>query len=252
MHKLIQGGDMKYTKDNFVLEIQQDEDAESPRSWDDIATVCSWHSRYNLGDHKVTYKDGKKISDVNWNLNKNNYGSAEEILVTEIATRYPGFEVPDDVEDYGLVELPSELYFVPLYIYDHSGIRLRTGSFHGLLPGGHAEFDSGQCGWVFVTKQTMDKEGLTEEYCMGNFGVSQEKYAEQLMQSEIELYDYYVSGQVYQASLYEKKNCDCCGHTDMELIDSIDSVNGLYPPNVLEDIADQFGINDIKDWEEND
>ena len=42
----------------------------------------------------------------------------------------------------------KDVVWLPVYAYIHSGVRLRTASFHGLLPQGHAEFDSGQCGII--------------------------------------------------------------------------------------------------------
>ena len=46
----------------------------------------------------------------------------------------------------------SEKYLMlPLYLYDHSGLAMSTESFSGRAP--HAEWDSGQVGWIYVSKK---------------------------------------------------------------------------------------------------
>jgi len=39
-----------FKKGNKVLEIFQDENPESPRSWDNMGTMVCFHERYSLGD----------------------------------------------------------------------------------------------------------------------------------------------------------------------------------------------------------
>lgn len=77
------------TKDGFKLEILHDEDAESPREWDNLGTMVCWHSRYNLGD-------------------KHNYIDSDDFK--------------EEIND-------SNSIILPLYLYDHSGITISTGPF---------------------------------------------------------------------------------------------------------------------------
>ena len=54
---------------------------------------------------------------------------------------------------------------LPLYCYEHSMIALSVKSFHGRAH--HAEWDSGQIGWVVYDERTMeeaDVEALLKEY----------------------------------------------------------------------------------------
>lgn len=44
------------TKDNITLNIYYDENAESPREWDNLGTITAKNSRYNLSDIEA-YKD---------------------------------------------------------------------------------------------------------------------------------------------------------------------------------------------------
>lgn len=41
---------------NYTLTVHRDEDAESPRKWDNISTMICWHDKYTLGD-KHNYDD---------------------------------------------------------------------------------------------------------------------------------------------------------------------------------------------------
>ncbi len=50
----------------------------------------------------------------------------------------------------------DQLAILPLYLYDHSGLAMSTGSFIGRAH--HAEWDSGQVGYVYMTKETAMKE----------------------------------------------------------------------------------------------
>lgn len=197
----------EYKKDNQILRIIVDEDSESPREWDNIGTVVSWHSRYNLGDGKQ------------WNLNMRNYNSAHEVLVKEILTESVNPPEYDDDTDYAEVPVPDDIYVLPLYMYDHSGITISTGDFS-------CPWDSGQFGFIFTTKAKMDKEGLTEEYCQKTFGKSQREKAIDYLEGEVETYDQYLCGDVFGFTITETKGCDCCGHSEEEFIDSC---WGYYP-----------------------
>ena len=76
-------------KTNQVLEIHTDDDAESPRQWDNMGTMICSHKRYTLGDDMVE--------------------SAEEL--NEILRE----------------EKP--VIHMPLYLYDHGGITMSTGDY---------------------------------------------------------------------------------------------------------------------------
>lgn len=45
---------------------------------------------------------------------------------------------------------------LPLYLYDHSGLAMSTGSFIGRAP--HADWDSGQVGFIYMDKDTAMRE----------------------------------------------------------------------------------------------
>jgi hypothetical protein len=100
------------------------------------------------------------------------------------------------------------LMIKPLYMYDHSGITISTSPFS-------CQWDSGQIGWVFVDEKQLDK------MCGKDFDRSEEKL-EQIIGGEVEDYDKYLTGEVYQYTIYEIETCDK-GHEHKTIIESCGS-----------------------------
>ena len=106
------------------------------------------------------------------------------------------YEVGDkhsySIEEAVELEVADHVVSLPLCLYDHSGLRMKVGSFQGLLPQGHAEFDSGKVGLIFVTKADVLKEykakKLTKELL---------ERVHKVLEAEVDTYDQYLSGQVY-------------------------------------------------------
>lgn len=181
-------------KDDRELHFYQDDScALSPREWDNFGTVACWHTRYSLSD------EDKEIK-------KDNFNSVEEI------------------EEYLIKERNAEI-LIPIYIYDHSGITINTTGFSCI-------WDSGQCGFIYCTKEKRLKEKLTK------------KKAEEVMRNEIKTYDLYLTGQVYSYYLYKNVICDKCKHTEKEIIDSC---CGYFYEDVnefIKDIKNELNITD--------
>ena len=52
-----------FRKENYELEILQDESPESPREWENLGTMICFHRRYNLGDkHNFSVEEGEKMT----------------------------------------------------------------------------------------------------------------------------------------------------------------------------------------------
>ena len=115
----------------FELEVVQDTDPESPRTWDNLGTMVCFHKRYELGD-KTDYRS-------------EDYDSWDELKE-------------------GIITNEGEVVILPLYLYDHSGITISTSHFG-------CNFDSVQVGFIFVSKYKIKKEGMdetkVEEYLKG-------------------------------------------------------------------------------------
>lgn len=159
----------------FKIDYYQDDFNLDPRTdFDNFGTMVCFHSRYLLGD-----KDH--------GIDKSNFESWEEVEAHI---------------------MKKAAVCLPLYLYDHSGLRIKIRSFNGLLPQGHAEFDSGQVGFIFITKEKLRKE----------FGIKRitkdvlEK-AEENLYAEVETYDSYLTGNIYRYCITDEKgdNVDDCG-----------------------------------------
>jgi hypothetical protein len=102
----------------YKIDIIQDYDPESPRTWDNLGTMVCFHSRYDLGDQH--------------NYNHSDYNGWDEMEKDIIKT-----------ENVGVI--------LPLYLYDHSGITMNTTGFS-------CRWDSGQVGFIFISKDKILKE----------------------------------------------------------------------------------------------
>jgi hypothetical protein len=102
----------------YKITIQQDDNPDSPRSWDNLGTMVCFHKRYDLGDkHDYDFNDYSSWSEMEKAIVKN--------------------------EDAAVI--------LPLYLYDHSGITISTTPFS-------CRWDSGQIGFIFCTKKDMESE----------------------------------------------------------------------------------------------
>jgi hypothetical protein len=151
----------------FELEVVQDTDPESPRTWDNLGTMVCFHKRYELGD-KTDYRT-------------EDYDSWEELKE-------------------GIIKNEGEVVILPLYLYDHSGITISTSSFD-------CRWDSGQVGFIFVSKYKIKKEGIDETK------------VEEYLKGEVETYDQYLTGDVWGYNVYEVSTCNK-GHEHKELVES--------------------------------
>jgi hypothetical protein len=163
----------------FRIKIVQDTDPSSPREDDNLGTMVCFHKRYDLGDKH----DYNHIEYDSWGEQRKDIEKTENVCV-----------------------------ILPLYLYDHSGITISTSPFG-------CNWDSGQVGWIFVSKEDVRKE----------FGVKRitkeiiEKVTN-ILESEVETYDQYLMGDVYGYEICEVVTCSE-GH---EHENELDSCWGFY------------------------
>lgn len=169
-----------------TLKVWTEDDAQNPRKeFDSFGHMVCWHSRYYLGDkHK--------------------------------------FHTPTDF--YETVKRKGIAVILPLWLYDHSGLYLKVGNFAGMLPQGHAEFDTMQVGYIYVTKDEVRKrfgvKRVTKRWLLA---------AEALLCAEVKTYDQYLNGDVYGFTLEDEngEEVDSCGGfygTDWDKNGLLDSI----------------------------
>lgn len=97
------------------------------------------------------------------------------------------FNEPEDFIEFVRENNPIVL---PLFLYNHSGISMSTRSFIGRAH--HAEWDSGQVGWIYV-----EKEKIKKEYGWKKLTKKRREKIIQYLIGEVETYDNYLTGEVY-------------------------------------------------------
>jgi hypothetical protein len=188
----------------YTIKIIADPEPESPRDWDNLGRMICFHKRHRLGD-----KTELKSSDFN------GWADLAEHLIRE----------------HGGVLLP-------LFLYDHGGLRVKVGSFQGLLPQGHAEFDSGQIGFIHATRAA-----LLKEYGVKRLTKAVLEKATKVLEGEVETYDQYLRGDVY-GYVIEKDGEDgdsCWGFYGVEACEQ--EARSLVDALAAKDLATASGVN---------
>lgn len=228
---------------NFKIEIFHDDSPESPREWCNLGHMVCWHSQYNLGDEQRTgsqeeffqelaeavddtvedridyWEDGKGYSKL--------YNDCEKEFPDTPWMDRPTFARVNEKVMAIIHKVVEEHYIMlPLYLYSHSGITISTGPFG-------CRWDSGQVGWIYVTK-----EKVREEYGWENLSKKRIETIEGYLKAEVETYDRFISGQVYRYVITEHGICKHCG-ADIEA--DIDSCGGYYmdPRDLLKEVKEE-------------
>ena len=166
---------MQEEYNGYTIRIEQDEDPINPREDDNLGIMLCFHKRYTLGDK------------------------------TDL--KYDMFDSWDAVEAH-LIKKCKAKCIQPLYMYDHSGLRIKIGSFQGFLSQGHAEFDSGQIGFIYTTPKQI-------RLIHGRKKLDDDKINAAL-EAEVKIYDSYVSGS-FVGYIIEKDDEEldsCWGYDD--------------------------------------
>ena len=97
---------------------------------------------------------------------------------------------------------------LPLYLYDHSGITISTEPFS-------CNWDSGQIGWAFVSKETVRKELDYKRIPKRSL-----EWTECVLKHEVQTYDQFLTGDTYGFELVEKSTCESCEDDHEKILDS--------------------------------
>lgn len=180
-------------KHGFRAVIEHDVEPTSPRDWDNLGTMICWHPRYTLGDDH----DHDSPADLIHELANDVVAGSADVLterLDRLSNRVPGYGSREwlaaldklsaayngkihDIAERGYVVLP-------LYLYDHGGISMSTGSFG-------CPWDSGQVGYIYCSLADAKREwpDLDGEALRAHVGAA--------LAAEVAEYDQYLRGDVY-------------------------------------------------------
>lgn len=163
-----------------ILKIYMDEDPQNPRTeFDNFGHMVCFHRRYDLGDQH--------------DLDSNDFGGWDEI-------------------EQHLIKEKGAVVILPLYLYDHSGITIRTHRFS-------CQWDSGQVGFIYATRQD-----ILENWQVKRLSKQLKEQAENLMIAEVGEYDDYLTGNVYGYTYEDDEGNElwsCWGYSGSDAPDRI-------------------------------
>lgn len=148
-----------------LVRIKKDNYPQSPREWDNLGTMVCAHRQHYLGDEQAQ--------------NTEMYSNWNEWLEYEVVKPNGGW---------------SNIIALPLYLYDHSILAMNTTGFH-------CPWDSGQVGWIYVTKPR-----IREEYGVKRVSKQLLRKVEAVLRAEVETYDQYLQGDVYGYTIISLEN----------------------------------------------
>ncbi|MFX1709011.1 hypothetical protein PV783_33905 [Chitinophaga sp. CC14] len=146
----------------YSIKISQEDDAENPlREFDMLGTFSCFHRRYDLSSKEA-------ITDI------------------------------DELKSY---IKSGKAVFLPLYLYDHSGITISTSPFS-------CPWDSGQVGFIHV-----DKAKVREEYSCKRISKKILQRVYEVLKGEVATFDDYITGNVYSYTIENNEGevIDSCG-----------------------------------------
>ena len=116
------------------------------------------------------------------------FDNVGEILYT--SSRYTLGDRRVSSEEIQEITEREDVIYLPVYAYIHGCTRLSTGSWKGRAP--HADWDSGQCGIIWCSKDRAVKEWWGKKLCAKQVIEKAERY----LKGEVETYDQWINGEV--------------------------------------------------------
>ena len=131
-------------------------------------------------------------------------------LGDETELKSSDFSSWEELENY-LYKEENALIAIPVFMYDHSGLWINTTGFS-------CPWDSGQVGYIYISK-----EKVRREYSCKRISKKLKEMIREMLCSEVDLYNDYLSGNVYGFTLTDKENAE-----------EIDSSCGFYGTDYIE------------------
>lgn len=154
----------------FHISIRYDTDPCNPRKeYDNAATMVCFHRRYDLGDEHSYREPTDAVADIcGLDCDDLDHADDRDEAIAKALEAYDG-------------------YVLPLYLYDHSGITIKTSPFS-------CPWDSGQVGIIYVSPAKADEEWPLQE---GETAEARRERILTYMRNEVAEYDNYLTGNVY-------------------------------------------------------
>ncbi len=131
------------------------------------------------------------------------------ILGDETDLKSSDFSSWEELESY-LYKIEKALIVIPIFMYDHSGLSVNTTGFS-------CPWDSGQIGFIYVSK-----ERIRNEYGCKRISKNLKEQVREILISEVDLYNDYLSGDVYRFTVTEKESQE-----------EVESISGFYGTDFL-------------------
>ncbi len=144
------------------------------------------------------------------------------------------FITPDDAWQ----EIKKDHIVLPLYLYDHSGITMSTGSFG-------CQWDSGRVGYIYVSLEKVRKE-----YGWKHVTKKRRERILEYLKGEVETYDQFLTGEVYGFKVLDAEDdvLDSCWgfYGDLGIKDAIQEGKGHIDWYVKEKVKNH--LSQVKEW----
>lgn len=167
----------------YTIEIKQNEFIdESPRYWDNCGKIIYHNNNYQLGDEKF-----KNDNADNW---KENF--AYYIVENYLNDLYDPCGLTDSEINKVWKWIDKNVYYLPLFVYIHSGVSLSTTRFS-------CGWDSGNSGYIYALKKNWQG---------GDDPLKQ-------LEDEIKTFDDYMQGNVWDYEITDSNGeyiDSCCGY----------------------------------------
>jgi len=154
----------------YTIEIDFDPQPQDPLEYEDGVTLVCSHRRYNLGTEQFP----SHLVNANSNF--------EDLFYSYIQEKY---DLEDATEEEVDKFIKDNIYYLPLYLYDHSGITMNTTGFC-------SGWDSGQVGYIY-----MDTDDIKNWYQVDKVTKEEIDKAYSAMESIVKSYDRYLTGQIF-------------------------------------------------------
>lgn len=167
-----------------TLHIKPQEIPKSPRNDPVLGRMICWHPQLSLGDNhgypdpKTALHDLVREED------------AEDMRIACTKKSYITASVLDEIES--ILDRNPDFFMLPLFLLDERVLSMKTTPFSN-------KWNTYQVGWIYTQRKNFEKAGCDWE-----------KRHEHLIE-EVEKYNQYLRGDVYDYTVFKESNCDHCG-----------------------------------------